>query len=77
MDELGPQETRELLLGTWIGVSLLAEILIDRELICRGDLVGVLEQAIAIARGGRRTAIAGMCLLIESGFGLGASAPDW
>ncbi len=77
MAELVSQETRELLLGTWIGVSLVAEILIHRELICRDDLVCVLEQAMARAQGGRRTAIAGMWLLIESGFGLGDSAPDY
>ena len=68
MAEIGLQETRELLLGTWIAVALTVEVLIDRELICREDLLLALAQAESLATDKRRTAIAGMRLLIERGF---------
>ena len=73
MTELDRQEMYELLLGTWTGVALVAEILIERELICRDDLLCVFAQAEAEARDRRGTAIVGIRMLMELGFGLGAA----
>ncbi len=69
MDELDlRQETRELLLGTWTAIALITEVLIDGEMVEREDLLRLLGAADQIARDRRRTAIAGIRLLIERGF---------
>jgi len=65
MNEMGSQETRELLIGTWIGVALLTETLINRDLLSREELLGLLSDVEAAANDSRRTAVAGLRLLIE------------
>ena len=70
MAELSVKETRELLLGTWISVALIVEVLIERHDLPREELLLLLSDAQAAApRRPTRTAIAGMRLLIERGFG--------
>jgi hypothetical protein len=69
MIELELQETPELLLGTWVTMALLVEILIDRGTVTREELLCLLAQAEGLSRDRRRTAIAGVRLLVERGFG--------
>jgi hypothetical protein len=68
-EELGLQETRELLLGTWIGVALLVEMLVAKDLISREELLLLLSDAEEAAYSERRTSLAGLRMLIERGFG--------
>jgi hypothetical protein len=68
-EELGLQETRELLLGTWIGVALLVEMLVAKELISREELLLLLGDAEDAVCRERRTSLAGLRMLIERGFG--------
>lgn len=70
MPELSPKtENRELLLGTWIAIALIVELLIEKYDLPREELMLLLADAEAVALGRRRTALAGMRLLIERGFG--------
>ncbi len=69
MTEPNLQETRELMLGTWIAVALIVESLIDGGAIPREELLCLLAKAEELAQNRRRTAIAGVRLLIERGFG--------
>jgi len=70
MPELSPKaEARELLLGTWIGVALIVELLVERFDLPREELLLKLSEAQAAAKPGKSTALAGMRLLIERGFG--------
>ena len=68
-EELGLQETRELLLGTWIGVALVVEMLVAKDLISREDLLLLLGDAEDAVCRERRTSLAGLRMLIERGFG--------
>ena len=68
MDKLQVTETRELLLGTWIALALIVEVLIDEMDLSREDLLLMIGSAEALARGKRRTALSGIRLLIERGF---------
>jgi hypothetical protein len=68
-EELGLQETRELLLGTWIGVALVVEMLVAKDLISREELLLLLGDAEDAASRERRTSLAGLRMLIERGFG--------
>ena len=68
-EELGLQETRELLLGTWIGVALVVEMLVAKELISREELLLLLGDAEDAVCRERRTSLAGLRMLIERGFG--------
>ena len=68
-EELGLQETRELLLGTWIGVALLVEMLVAKQLISREELLLLLGDAEDAVCRERRTSLAGLRMLIERGFG--------
>jgi hypothetical protein len=68
-EELGLQETRELLLGTWIGVALVVEMLVAKDLISREELLLLLGDAEDAVCRERRTSLAGFRMLIERGFG--------
>jgi hypothetical protein len=68
MAELSVDETRELLIGTWIAVALIVEVLIKRYDVPREELLLLLAEAEAAAKGKRTTALAGLRLLIERGF---------
>jgi hypothetical protein len=68
-EELGLQETRELLLGTWIGVALVVEMLVAKDLISREELLLLLGDAEDAVCRERRTSLAGLRMLIERGFG--------
>jgi hypothetical protein len=69
MDAPSIDETRELLIGTWIAVAMVVEMLIEQELVSREELMLLLSKAEAAARDRRSTAIAGLRLLVERGFG--------
>ena len=68
MSELESMETRELLIGTWIGIALIADTLIEHGVLSREELLLTLSQIEEAARDKRRTALAGLRLLITRGF---------
>ena len=69
MDAPSIDETRELLIGTWVAMALVVEILIEQELVSREELLLLLSRAETAARDRRSTAIAALRLLVERGFG--------
>jgi len=69
MHALETDETRELLIGTWVGIAMIVEMLIDQGLVSREDLLVLLSRAQMAARDRRSTALAGLRLLVERGFG--------
>ena len=69
MDPPSTDETRELLIGTWVAVAMIVEMLIEQELVSREDLLLLLSRAQMAASDRRSTAIAGLRLLVERGFG--------
>jgi hypothetical protein len=69
MKMLEQTETQELLLGTWVAVALLVEMLVDRGLVPREELLLLLGSAEVLACDSRRTALAALRLLVERGFG--------
>ncbi len=68
MSELESKETRELLIGTWIGIALIADTLIEYGVLSREELLQTLSQTEEAASDKRRTALAGLRLLISRGF---------
>jgi hypothetical protein len=58
-------ELQELFLGTWTSMALIVESLIKQALLPRSELLQALQDAQALARDRRRTAIAGVRLLIQ------------
>jgi methylthioribose-1-phosphate isomerase len=62
-------ETREPLIGTWTAVAMIMEMLIEQELVSREELMMLLSKAEAATHDRRSTAIAGLRLLVERGFG--------
>jgi len=69
MDAPSIDETRELLIGTWIAMAMVVEMLIEQELVSREELLLLLSRAEGAAGDRRSTAIAGLRLLVERGFG--------
>jgi hypothetical protein len=45
---------RELLVGTWTGIALIADVLIQQGAVPREDLIATLSDAAALARDRRR-----------------------
>ncbi len=45
MDGSSTDETRELLIGTWVGVAMIVEMLIEQGLVSREDLLLLLSRA--------------------------------
>jgi len=68
MPERELEEARELLIGTWIGIALLADTLIEHGVIPKKELLLILSQTEEAASNTRRTALAGLRLLINRGF---------
>ena len=68
MEELESSEARELLIGTWIGIALLADTLIEYGFLSKEELLQPLSQIEERAPDRRRTALAGLRLLISRGF---------
>jgi hypothetical protein len=68
MPELELKEARELLIGTWTGVALLADTLIEHGVLSREELLLTLAHIEEAASDKRRTALAGLRLLISRGF---------
>lgn len=68
MEELELREARELLIGTWIGIALLADTLIEHRVLSKEEMLRLLSQIEEAASGNRRTALAGLRLLISRGF---------
>lgn len=68
MSELEFKETQELLIGTWIGIALLADTLIEHGILPREELLLILAQTEEAASDKRRTALAGLRLLLSRGF---------
>jgi hypothetical protein len=64
------EENRELLMGTWIGVALIVELLIAEGILDRENLLLLLGQFEAAAPGWRKTALAGLRAFIERGFSI-------
>jgi hypothetical protein len=64
-----PDEFLELLLGSWIGVALIAEALIRAGVVRRDELLLPLADAVALAKDRRVTSLAAMHKLISEGFG--------
>jgi hypothetical protein len=61
-------EARELLIGTWIGIALLADALIERRILSKREFMLLLSQTEEASSDNRRTALAGLRLLISRGF---------
>jgi hypothetical protein len=68
MPERELTEARELLIGTWIGIAHLADTLIEHGVLSRGELLRTLSQIEEAASDKRRTALAGLRMLISRGF---------
>lgn len=68
MPEPELNEARELLIGTWIGIALLADMLIEHGVLPREELLLILAQTEEAASDKRRTALAGLRLLIRCSF---------
>lgn len=68
-------ETRELLVGTWTGIALIADVLIRQGVAQREDLIGVLADAEALARDRRRIALSALRKLIGYDFAEPTSRP--
>jgi hypothetical protein len=68
MSELEFKEVQELLIGTWIGIALLADTLIEHGVLPRKELLLALSQTEEAASDKRRTALAGLRLLIRCSF---------
>jgi hypothetical protein len=68
MDAPSIDETRELLIGTWVAMAMIVETLIERDLVSREELMLLLSRAEAAARDRRSTALAGLRILVERGF---------
>jgi hypothetical protein len=64
------EENRELLMGTWIGIALIVEVLITHDVIDRESLLALLAQFEEAAPSWRKTALAGLRMFIERGFPL-------
>ena len=54
------EETRELLVGTWTGIALIADVLIQQGAASREDLIAALSEAEALARDRRRIALSAL-----------------
>jgi len=66
------EENRELLMGTWIGIALIVELLIAQGILDREKLLLLLGEFEAVAPGWRKTALAGLRAFIERGFSIEA-----
>ena len=70
MDALSNDETRELLIGTWVGVAMIVEMLIEQGLVSREDLLLLLSRAQMAAPIGARQRSPGC------GFWSNAASPE-
>jgi hypothetical protein len=68
MPEAKMEEAQELLIGTWISIALLANMLIDQGVLSKEELLWTLLQIEEAASDERRTALAGLRRLISRGF---------
>jgi hypothetical protein len=68
LEEVELREARELLIGTWIGIALLADTLIEQGVLSKEEMLRPLSQIEEAASDRRRTALAGIRLLISRGF---------
>lgn len=62
-------EAHELMIGTWLAMALLIEMLVDRGVVTREDLLLMFGNAELASRDTRRTAFSAMRLIVERGFG--------
>jgi hypothetical protein len=69
MAELRADELQELFVGTWIGLAVVVEFLIDSKALSRGEVTTLLSACESAVTGRRRTAISGLRQIIESGLG--------
>ena len=69
-------ELRELLIGTWTGVAILAEMMIHSGAIQREDLLCFLRDAENLAKDRRSLALSGMIQLIVKLEGLAGCTDD-
>jgi hypothetical protein len=75
MLELEMEEAQELLIGTWVGVALLANMLIENGALSKEELLWTLSQIEAMASDNRRTALANLRRLITRGLESSPSIP--
>jgi hypothetical protein len=68
MPERGRDETCELLVGTWICIALIAEILIQQGAARREDVVSALSDAEVLSRDRRRIALTALRKLTRDSF---------
>ena len=67
-DRIISRDTQELLVGTWVGVSLIADTLVREGVIEREALAAPLAEAAMLAKGHRRAALAALLFLIDTAF---------
>jgi hypothetical protein len=60
MEELSQTELAELIVGTWIGIASIVEVLIEKKLISRADINQLLTASGAMTEYPRRQAISGI-----------------
>jgi len=58
-------EIRELLVGTWTGIAVLAEVFIDAGFVAREEILETMSAAEAVARDRRDVALRGIRVFIE------------
>jgi hypothetical protein len=64
---LDSEEICELLVGTWTGIALITEILIQKGAAQRRDIVSLLSDAERVAKDRRRTALTALRKLLNKG----------
>jgi hypothetical protein len=70
-----PNETRELLVGTWTGIALIVDVLVRQGATPREHLIAALSDAEALARDRRRIALSALRKLIGYDFAGATSRP--
>jgi len=66
-DSFDSDEIRELLVGTWTGIALITEILIQEAAVRREDVVSALSDAERLAKDRRRISLTALRKLMEMG----------
>jgi hypothetical protein len=74
-ESFNSNEMRELLVGTWTGIALIAHVIIQQGVVPRDDLIATLSDAEALARDRRRIALSALRKLIGYDFAGATSRP--
>jgi hypothetical protein len=65
MGEIGIEEMRELLVGTWAAIAVIAEVFIKAGFVAREEILEPLAAAEIAARDRRELALRGVRMLVE------------